>query len=134
MTASANIKTPLMTLPLRTFLQDTDLPAFLDKHGLSKHRKVLAKAGIDLPALHKASLDGWKGWHQAKIAEKLLVEAHKLADKDAVIHEFGLSTGQGADSISKQISQSLQVSSAQLLLVLKSRCDLCGEDQTPSFH
>jgi hypothetical protein len=110
MTASTNIKTPLMTLPLRPMLQRTDLTSFLAEHRLSKHEKALSRAGMNLRRLHRATpAELSKAGIKPQAATKLLAKVGRLADEEAVARELGMSIEDGAPSLSKQLANDLQV-------------------------
>lgn len=107
MTASTNIKTPLMTLPLKRFAQDEDMKGFLTKHKLQKYFKPLVAGGIaDLVQLHRTSHSVLRqAGIKASAAKRLMAAVDKLADRDAVIRETGC---RGKEPIAKQLANDLQ--------------------------
>ena len=94
MTASTNIKTPLMTLPLKRFAQSENMKEFLTKRSLQKYIKPLVAAGLtDLVQLHRASFSELgKAGVKASAAKRLMAAvSDDLADLDAVVRETGCS-------------------------------------------
>ena len=109
MTASTNVKTPLMTLPLRRFAQKEEMGAYLAKHGLKKYAKSLASAGYaDLAKLHGASFaDLGAAGLRASAARRVMAAVGRLADLDAVVRETGCQATQ-PEQVAKALASDLQ--------------------------
>ena len=112
MTASTNIKTPLMALPLRPILQKTSLKEYLSAKGLKKHAKALSKAGYDLQRLHKVMKSSElkdKAGLKTTAAQQILSAVHNLADEQDIALQLGLKIPQdgNAAGFSTQLANDL---------------------------
>jgi DNA-directed RNA polymerase I subunit RPA1 len=132
MTASTNVKTPLMTLPLKRFAQKENMKEFLTKHKLQKYMKNLSTGGMtDLVQLHRTSISALgKAGIKASAARRLMAAVSTLADLDAVVRETGC---RGKEPIAKQLANDLQrvyLSSVLAGVTVEQTSRWCTENQS----